>query len=398
MSKERVSDQASEMKCKKCGQRPRSRTLLPNGWIQTDLYCGGSDCTALPSVTEFPISSIPTPAAAGNSDSNSIRPEDLKDPVTKTISVNMKNRWSSDDIELRKLKGICRLDLPGKIYRRFDTALQMNEGCTIITTYYGGRETCGISKDSITRAHPCVLESCTLCTAIRSAFGNFLYGSSSHDGTYGPGVYTYVNPASAHQALASNLQGKAKNYTIIQCRVVIQGKEKKAANPYAASFVNESGTAFCAQPVAIIPTHLLIYSVIGKKQDAITEPTAKELDLNNTGKIDGTVSNHYRERTSGKLPNRHANPDSRLDEDDSFHPRSVEDLDDDDDLPDLVPSLPPQPGATVETLHFYDQTHDSYELSNYAPYLVTYEGKKYPTAEHLFQAIKASIRGLDRTW
>lgn len=59
----------------------------------------------------------------------------------------------------------------------------MNDGCTVITSYYGGRDACGISKDSAAKANPCRLESCALCTVIRSAFGSFLYGNSSHDGT-----------------------------------------------------------------------------------------------------------------------------------------------------------------------------------------------------------------------
>lgn len=38
--------------------------------------------------------------------------------------------------------------------------------------------------------------------------------------------------------------------------------------------MDESGVVFCAQPVAIIPTHLIVYSAKGKKQDSKNEPKA----------------------------------------------------------------------------------------------------------------------------
>ncbi|KIO18860.1 hypothetical protein M407DRAFT_31478 [Tulasnella calospora MUT 4182] len=178
-----ASDQASGM-CKKCGQRPRSRTLQSNGMIVVDSYCGGSDCTVLPSVAaEFPISSAPTPAAVGNSDSVSIRPEDLRDPVSKT--------------------------------------------------------------------------------------------------------------------------GKSK----------------------------------------------------------------------------------------GKLPSRSVNLPSRIDEDDdgAYLPLNLEGPSDDDDLPADLPAVPPSlTWTSMDMLRFYDQTGPFFELSNYAPYPVTWGGKAYPTAEHLFQASKAT--------
>ncbi|KAG8917688.1 hypothetical protein FRC01_002289 [Tulasnella sp. 417] len=253
---------------------------------------------------------------------------------------------------------------------------------------------------------------------------------------YGPGIYTHVNPASAHEALAPTLQGQERNYAIIQCRVVIQRKSRKAENSYAG-FVDESGMVFCAQPVAIIPTHLLIYSAIGTKKDSTNNPNSNgigestsstsshpafglisipylspylvgylslieslakrgpsvELDLNLMSEADDITINNNRRRSrksKGKLPNRSVNPD---DDDDDFRFLDLEDPEDEDedDLPAVSPSLALQPGATEELLLFYDQSQELYELSNYAPYPVTYRGKNYPTAEHLFQASKACI-------
>lgn len=48
---------------------------------------------------------------------------------------------------------------------------------------------------------------------------------------------------------------------------------------------------------------------------------------------------------------------------------------------------PPKPSKTI---YFYEKGKDYYNFTNFAPYEVMYEGKKYPTSEHLFQAMKAS--------
>lgn len=65
-----------------------------------------------------------------------------------------------------------------------------------------------------------------------------------------------------------------------------------------------------------------------------------------------------------------------------------DDDEDDDSLEEFRPTLVLQPGMQI---YFYDESRGFYELSNYAPYPVSYKGKEYPTAEHLFQARKASI-------
>jgi len=47
---------------------------------------------------------------------------------------------------------------------------------------------------------------------------------------------------------------------------------------------------------------------------------------------------------------------------------------------------PTQPQQYV--IKFYEKEKPYYELTNFAPFEVEYEGKKYPTSEHLFQAFK----------
>ncbi|KAG8945929.1 hypothetical protein FRC04_012181 [Tulasnella sp. 424] len=111
----------------------------------------------------------------------------------------MQERWKSDESQIPTLKAIYRINLPGQVYRRFDLAL------------------------------------------------------------YGPGLYTYTNPALAYHATVSgdDLQPQGSNFALIQCRVVARSDSVPSPNSYAG-FIDDSGVAFCAQPTAIIPTHVLI--------------------------------------------------------------------------------------------------------------------------------------------
>ncbi|KAG9041425.1 hypothetical protein FS837_012278, partial [Tulasnella sp. UAMH 9824] len=156
---------------------------------------------------------------------------------------------------------------------------QSNDGCTVVTTYYGGKAACDIANDN--DPAPCNLESCAVCDAIRSAFSQVVYGASSTEGKHGPGIYSYTNPALAHQAAVSDSPARKtpafdsaarkrsdSNFVLIQCRVVTLGDSAQVKNPYAG-FVDDAGTVFCSQSMAIIPTHLLLPS--GPDQSCPTE-------------------------------------------------------------------------------------------------------------------------------
>ncbi|KAG8945931.1 hypothetical protein FRC04_012183 [Tulasnella sp. 424] len=171
----------------------------------------------------------------------------------------IQERWKSDESHIPKLKVIYRIDLPGQVYRRFDLALQMNEDCLVRTSYYGGIAACSIAHDS--NPTPCTSESCGLCDALRTSFGNLPHGASCSDGDYGPGLYTYSNPALAYHAAVprDDLQPQGSHFALVQCRVVARADSVPSSSAYAG-FIDDSGVVFCAQSTAIIPTHVLICS------------------------------------------------------------------------------------------------------------------------------------------
>lgn len=44
-------------------------------------------------------------------------------------------------------------------------------------------------------------------------------------------------------------------------------------------------------------------------------------------------------------------------------------------------------------IYFYHKHQPYYGFTNFSPHPVVYSGKKYPTSEHLFQALKVSSGG-----
>ncbi|KIO31485.1 hypothetical protein M407DRAFT_19622 [Tulasnella calospora MUT 4182] len=246
--------------CEHCFTYVKSREMEEDGTIVTHSHCG-IGCYKAAQHTVFASSTIPAPAAASVSQNSlRLRAERMNTPVGRKVLLMVQERWQSEIVRIPQVKGIYRIDLPVNIYQRFDLALQMNEDCTIKTTYYGGIATCSITDD--TDPAPCAFESCDLCDALHSSFGNLLQGGSCRDGSYGPGLYTYSNPALAHDMMVSGYARQAQkvNYALVQCRVVIQADYMPSSNSYAG-FIDDSGVAFCAQSTAIIPTHLLIYSL-----------------------------------------------------------------------------------------------------------------------------------------
>ncbi|KAG8970952.1 hypothetical protein FRC05_011626 [Tulasnella sp. 425] len=259
--------------CEKCSVRPKSREVNEDGEQITHRYCGIL-CYEAAQRSIPPSSTIPAPVVSfegGKPLKFCIERSDT--PIGRKILLTMEERWESKEACNPQLRCIYRLDLKGEVYRRFDLALQMNHGCPVQTTYYGGLAKCSIADDQ--EPATCESELCRLCDALRSSFGNLPYGASSRDGLYGLGLYSYTNPAVAHDAaISGDDQGtQATQYALIQCRVITQSNSTPNSN---AGFIDDSGVVFCAQPMAVIPTHLLVYRLAAA-------PTIKDSRAANRG-------------------------------------------------------------------------------------------------------------------
>lgn len=250
--------------CENCHARPRSQETEDDGTITTHPYCGFG-CFIASQRSIAPAPNVPAPAAAPNGRSPSrLLMERDGSPIRRSILFMMRERWHAEELGAPQLKSVYRIDLPGQVYRRFDLALQMNDACPVMTTYYGGVVTCNIADAK--HPSPCESDSCEVCDVLCSSFGNIPYGGSSREGAYGPGLYTYRNPALAHHvAIQDNNfeQTSGMNYVLIQCRVVAQ-ENSRARSKSLAGFLDNSGVVFCSQSTAVIPTHILIYSLGGQ--------------------------------------------------------------------------------------------------------------------------------------
>lgn len=183
----------------------------------------------------------------------------MESEIGQKIRLMLEERWDSEQIALRKLKAIYRINFPGRVYRRFDFALQFNDSCPTITTYCGGIPTCNIAND----ADPVLCNStgCYVCEVLQSAFSNLFFDTLTGAEIPGRTLLTDLNPALAHEAVesaSSQQQSSSRKVVLIQCRVVARMYTTGPTNPYAGS-IEDSGSVSCYRPTAIIPTHLLIY-------------------------------------------------------------------------------------------------------------------------------------------
>ncbi|KAG8945959.1 hypothetical protein FRC04_012211 [Tulasnella sp. 424] len=312
-----ATKQSSSAQAPNAWQHPNSQ-LDPRG----NVYGPGYGIEAAVQEAKSPITpaaSAPTTAPTSNSadsDSVGLLSVDLDSEIGEKIGLKMHERWDSGEITLKKVKAIYRVNLPGRIYRRFDFALQCNDFCTVVTTYYGGIPICDIANDE--DPIPCNSVDCLVCETLRNAFSNLFSNTPFDDDTLGPGLLTDLNPALAHQAAELNSSQRQQSNTkvvLIQCRVVTRMSNTGPTNPYAGS-IDDSGSVFCNRPVAIIPTHLLIYRARAK---------AKELSRNRTkaddrrsppaalgrSKTTTDTRRHRREDSSEFEPSRDYSPPTR---------------------------------------------------------------------------------------
>ncbi|KIO31488.1 hypothetical protein M407DRAFT_219873 [Tulasnella calospora MUT 4182] len=188
--------------CENCYVRSKSQETDEDGTVITHPHCG-IRCALTSQRSILPASNIPAPAAAPiNRNPSSLLMERVRTPIGRSILLMMQDRWRSEELGTPQLKSVYRIGLSEQVYRRFDLAL------------------------------------------------------------YGSGLYTYQNPALAHHMALSDVeqQSQATNYALIQCRVVTQENSGLSSKPFICS-TDDSGVTFCSQSTAIIPTHLLIYSL-----------------------------------------------------------------------------------------------------------------------------------------
>lgn len=117
-------------------------------------------------------------------------------------------------------------------------------------------------------------------------------------------MYTYKNLALAHQsAVPKEEHRKQKNYAMIRCRMVArpcEGEGGASASTIVCEnlvaekaflkldtlqgALDDSGVAFCSQPLPIIPTHLIIYQ-IKRGPDQVQMPANADGALRTAGKV-----------------------------------------------------------------------------------------------------------------
>jgi len=184
---------------------------------------------------------------------------DSKNPTAYHVYEQFMKKWDNGQTSQPNVTAIYRINQQGKYIGRFDDSIEMNEEpCPITTCYYGGQILCDSITSQDENARPCEWAGCSVCLAVRFAFEQVEFKKSSYDGTYGPGIYARLNPADVHPYTIGRSNTPCR--VIVQCRVIPNPPNEIAiSKPYSAA-IDPTGRIFC-QKEAIIPTHLIVYTI-----------------------------------------------------------------------------------------------------------------------------------------
>ncbi|KAG8896610.1 hypothetical protein FRB99_008799 [Tulasnella sp. 403] len=162
------------------------------------------------------------------------------------------------------VRAIFQITLPKKYERRFEDALDAADragGSTTRATFFGGQCICDVGVPQPGGAYTtelCNWPSCSICIVIKKGFDTLEFGVQSHEGIYGPGIYTHQNPANAHRFTVGKSTSPFR--AMIVCSVIKLDEHAKSKK-VPASFIDEIGRVYCPAKDFIIPRQLVIYQV-----------------------------------------------------------------------------------------------------------------------------------------
>ncbi|KAI0337035.1 hypothetical protein BDW22DRAFT_1039207 [Trametopsis cervina] len=117
-----------------------------------------------------------------------------------------------------------------------------------LRTYHADQCICDFGVDDTVL---CSWQSCGICSIIKSSFTSFAFGVKHNDGRYGGGVYSYVDPARADKFATSSTSSPYR--ATIACDVAASTRNNSEQ-------VVDDGRVFVADPAAILPAYVILYS------------------------------------------------------------------------------------------------------------------------------------------
>jgi len=127
------------------------------------------------------------------------------------------------------------------------------EGTTkMVQTFHSAQCICDLGFND---CRLCTWQSCGICNILKSSFEGFEFGAKSNTGRFGPGIYSFRNPALADEFATSSTSSPYR--VMIACEVYILSKAPHSRMDIETT-QDERGV-FVSNADAIIPKYVVMY-------------------------------------------------------------------------------------------------------------------------------------------
>ncbi|KAF9440534.1 hypothetical protein P691DRAFT_793327 [Macrolepiota fuliginosa MF-IS2] len=169
----------------------------------------------------------------------------------KNLRAQFLSEWESSVGDLPTFERAYEAILTRDVRVRHDVYRAKIGGSEEIRTFYSTLCVCDLgSKDN----NLCNGQTCGICCTVKSAFISFAFGETSMGGRFGPGVYSYRNPARAHTFSTSCTTSPYQ--VMVACDAIVQPGQVSDED----SGANEE-SIFIPTADGILPAYVIMYTV-----------------------------------------------------------------------------------------------------------------------------------------
>lgn len=183
-----------------------------------------------------------------------LRELDTNDVEFRSLAANVTGEWNgSGSVIVERAYAVF---LPRDVFsarKAYRTKLEGDGQVSIAQTFHSAQCICDLG---INDSRLCTWQSCGICNILKSSFTSFEFGIKSKTGRFGPGIYSFWNPALADQFSTSSTSSPYR--VMIACEVTISSKAARSSKN-VDSIQDERGVFF-SKADAIIPKYVIMYS------------------------------------------------------------------------------------------------------------------------------------------
>jgi len=125
-----------------------------------------------------------------------------------------------------------------------------------VQAFYGAQCICDLGNHG---PQLCNIQSCGICTALKSSFEKFEFGTKTKSGKFGNGMYFSANPAGADRFATSSTTLPYR--VMIECEVSVP--ERCSRSVMGVESTVNGKDVYVSNAIAVIPKYVIMYTTAG---------------------------------------------------------------------------------------------------------------------------------------